>query len=110
MSKVGTQFVYKMSSSTKQPGTTNTGGGDNGTDAAAAAKTTSNKKQLILHAFVMSCSGHQSPGLWTHPRDKSWDFNNVRHWVELAQLLEKGHFHGMFIADVLVSAATFNKT
>ncbi|KAJ4390973.1 hypothetical protein N0V93_004572 [Gnomoniopsis smithogilvyi] len=59
------------------------------------------KKQLIINAFVESCSGHQSPGLWRHPRDRSWDFNNIKHWVELAQLLEKGNFHGMFIADVL---------
>jgi len=46
-------------------------------------------------------SGHQSPGLWRHPDDRSSEFNTVKHWVELAQLLEKGHFHGMFIADVL---------
>ncbi|KAK7743257.1 hypothetical protein SLS53_004342 [Cytospora paraplurivora] len=59
------------------------------------------KKQLIINAFVESCSGHQSPGLWRHPRDKSWDFNNIQHWIELAKLLEKGKFHGMFIADVL---------
>lgn len=59
------------------------------------------KKQLIINAFVESCSGHQSPGLWRHPKDKSWDFNNVHHWVNLAKLLEKGRFHGMFIADVL---------
>lgn len=61
------------------------------------------KKQLIINAFVESCSGHQSPGLWRHPDDKSWDFNNISHWVKLAQLLEKGKFHGIFIADVLVS-------
>jgi alkanesulfonate monooxygenase SsuD/methylene tetrahydromethanopterin reductase-like flavin-dependent oxidoreductase (luciferase family) len=61
------------------------------------------KKQLIINAFVESCSGHQSPGLWRHPDDKSWDFNNINHWVKLAQLLEKGKFHGIFIADVLVS-------
>lgn len=60
------------------------------------------KKQLIINAFVESCSGHQSPGLWRHPDDKSWDFNNISHWVKLAQLLEKGKFHGIFIADVLV--------
>jgi hypothetical protein len=60
------------------------------------------KKQLIINAFVETCSGHQSPGLWRHPEDESWRFNDVRHWVELAQLLEKGKFHGMFIADVLV--------
>lgn len=60
-------------------------------------------KKLILNAFVESCSGHQSPGLWAHPDDKSWNFNDITHWVELAKLLEKGKFHGMFIADVLVS-------
>ena len=59
-------------------------------------------KKLILNAFVESCSGHQSPGLWQHPKDRSFDFNNVKHWTELAQLLEKGKFHGIFIADVLV--------
>jgi hypothetical protein len=62
------------------------------------------KKQLILNAFVESCSGHQSPGLWRHPDDRSSEFNNIKHWVKLAQLLESGGFHGMFIADVLVSA------
>lgn len=64
------------------------------------------KKELIINAFVESCSGHQSPGLWSHPRDKSWDFNNIKHWVELAQKLEKGKFHGIFIADVLVCLIT----
>ncbi|PHH63467.1 hypothetical protein CDD81_5846 [Ophiocordyceps australis] len=58
-------------------------------------------KKLLIHAFVESCSGHQSPGLWTHPRDRSTDFNKLSHWVELAKLLERGKFHGMFIADVL---------
>lgn len=60
------------------------------------------KKKLILNAFVESCSGHQSPGLWRHPQDRSANFNSIHHWVELAQLLESAHFHGIFIADVLV--------
>ncbi|KAI1418192.1 Nitrilotriacetate monooxygenase component A/pristinamycin IIA synthase subunit A [Hypoxylon sp. FL1857] len=59
------------------------------------------KKSLVLNAFVMMCSGHQSPGLWRHPDDESWRFNEVTHWVELAKLLEKAKFHGIFIADVL---------
>ncbi|KAI9150820.1 alkanesulfonate monooxygenase [Paramyrothecium foliicola] len=67
------------------------------------ASGTDTKKKLILNAFVESCSGHQSPGLWRHPRDRSWNFNNISHWVELAKLLEKGNFHGIFIADVLGS-------
>ena len=61
------------------------------------------KKKLIINAFVESCSGHQSPGLCRHPRDGSWKFNDISHWVELAKLLEKGNIHGIFIADVLVS-------
>lgn len=46
-------------------------------------------------------SGHQSPGLWSHPSDESWRFNDVHHWIELAKLLEAAKFHGIFIADVL---------
>ncbi|KAI1210376.1 Nitrilotriacetate monooxygenase component A/pristinamycin IIA synthase subunit A [Annulohypoxylon truncatum] len=59
------------------------------------------KKSLVLNAFVEMCSGHQSPGLWRHPEDESWRFNEVSHWVELAKLLEDAKFHGIFIADVL---------
>ncbi|GIZ41996.1 hypothetical protein CKM354_000527700 [Cercospora kikuchii] len=59
------------------------------------------KKKLILNAFVEMCSGHQSPGLWRHPLDQSSNFNDLSHWTSLAQLLERGHFHGIFIADVL---------
>ncbi|KAJ5379780.1 uncharacterized protein N7496_002208 [Penicillium cataractarum] len=59
------------------------------------------RKSLILNAFVEMCSGHQSPGLWRHPEDESRRFNDIEHWVELAQLLESAKFHGIFIADVL---------
>ncbi|RJE23496.1 xenobiotic compound monooxygenase [Aspergillus sclerotialis] len=59
------------------------------------------RKSLILNAFVQMCSGHQSPGLWRHPEDESWRFNDVDHWIELAKLLESAKFHGIFIADVL---------
>ncbi|RAO68085.1 uncharacterized protein BHQ10_004097 [Talaromyces amestolkiae] len=59
------------------------------------------RKSLILNAFVEMCSGHQSPGLWRHPNDESWRFNDVHHWIELAKLLEEAKFHGIFIADVL---------
>ncbi|KIX95553.1 uncharacterized protein Z520_08673 [Fonsecaea multimorphosa CBS 102226] len=59
------------------------------------------KKQWILNAFVETCSGHQSPGLWKHPADKSHEFNKLSHWTALAQLLERGKIHGIFIADVL---------
>ncbi|KAJ5930198.1 hypothetical protein N7466_005691 [Penicillium verhagenii] len=59
------------------------------------------RKSILLTAFVEMCSGHQSPGLWRHPEDESHRFNDIDHWVELAQLLESAKFHGIFIADVL---------
>lgn len=60
------------------------------------------KKQLLLNAFVESCSGHQSCGLWQHPDDESSDFNDIHHWVRLAKLLEGAKFHGIFIAGKLI--------
>ena len=41
-------------------------------------------KQIRLNAFDMNCVGHQSPGLWTHPRDRSDRYNTLDYWVELA--------------------------
>lgn len=58
-------------------------------------------RQLRLNAFAMNCVGHQSQGFWRHPRDRSADYHSLRHWVELAQLLERGMFDGLFLADVL---------
>lgn len=57
---------------------------------------------MIATELLTFTSGHQSPGLWAYPGDKSSGFNDIKHWVELAKLLEKGKFHGIFIADVLV--------
>ncbi|KAF9785588.1 hypothetical protein IL306_005464 [Fusarium sp. DS 682] len=68
------------------------------------------KKNLIVNAFVMMCSGHQSPGLWRHPEDESWKFKDTEHWVELAKLLEDAKFHGIFIADVLGGYDVYKKS
>lgn len=59
------------------------------------------KKQLLLNAFVMTTPGHLSPGLWHHPRNKTDEYNKLSFWMSLAQLLDKGGFHAMFIADTL---------
>jgi alkanesulfonate monooxygenase SsuD/methylene tetrahydromethanopterin reductase-like flavin-dependent oxidoreductase (luciferase family) len=58
-------------------------------------------REIRFNAFDMNCVGHQSPGLWAHPRDRSWQYKDLEYWVELAQLLERGRFDGLFIADVL---------
>jgi hypothetical protein len=58
-------------------------------------------RQIRLNAFDMNCVGHQSPGLWTHPRDRADRYNTLDYWVELARLLERGKFDALFLADVL---------
>ncbi len=49
----------------------------------------------------MNTVGHQSPGLWTHPRDRSTDYRRLDYWTDLARILEAGRFDGVFLADVL---------
>ena len=56
---------------------------------------------IRFNAFAMNTVGHQSPGLWTHPRDRSCEYTDLGYWNELATLLERGRFDGLFIADVM---------
>lgn len=57
-------------------------------------------KPIILNAFDMNCAGHINHGLWTHPRDESYRFNELRYWTGLAKTLEQGLFDGLFLADI----------
>ena len=59
------------------------------------------RKKILLNAFNMNCIGHINHGLWTHPRDNSTQYKSVEYWTELAQLLERGLFDGLFIADIV---------
>ncbi|NML97499.1 LLM class flavin-dependent oxidoreductase [Paraburkholderia sp. RP-4-7] len=58
-------------------------------------------KQILLNAFNMNCVGHINHGLWTHPRDRSVDYKKLSYWTDLAKLLERGLFDGLFIADIV---------
>jgi FMN-dependent oxidoreductase (nitrilotriacetate monooxygenase family) len=58
-------------------------------------------REIRLNAFDMACVGHIQHGMWTHPRDRSSDYTSLDHWVSLAQLLERGMFDGLFLADIL---------
>jgi long-chain alkane monooxygenase len=58
-------------------------------------------RQIRLNAFDMSCVGHQSPGLWTHPGDHADSYNTLEYWTDLARTLERGKFDALFLADVL---------
>lgn len=56
---------------------------------------------IRFNAFEMNCVGHQSPGLWTHPRDRSWQYKDLACWTDLAKILGCGVFDAIFIADVI---------
>ncbi|NKY47756.1 LLM class flavin-dependent oxidoreductase [Nocardia cerradoensis] len=58
-------------------------------------------RRIRFNAFDMHCVAHQSPGLWRHPEDQSHRYKELSYWTELAKLLERGRFDGIFIADVL---------
>jgi FMN-dependent oxidoreductase (nitrilotriacetate monooxygenase family) len=58
-------------------------------------------REIRLNAFDMACIGHIQQGMWTHPRDRSPDYLSIDYWMELARLLERGLFDGLFLADVL---------
>src|SRR5207248_3336174 len=58
-------------------------------------------REIRLNAFEMNCVGHQSPGLWAYPRDRSVNYTDLDYWTGLARTLERGKFDGIFLADVL---------
>lgn len=58
-------------------------------------------KAIHFNAFEMNCVGHQSPGMWSHPRDRSAQYKDLEYWTDLARILERGYFDGIFIADVI---------
>ncbi|CAN5393782.1 LLM class flavin-dependent oxidoreductase [soil metagenome] len=58
-------------------------------------------RPIRFNAFQMNTANHQSPGLWTHPRDSGHRYTDPDYWADLARLLERGRFDGIFLADVL---------
>jgi FMN-dependent oxidoreductase (nitrilotriacetate monooxygenase family) len=57
-------------------------------------------KPILLNHFDMNSPGHQSCGLWRHPRDRSGEYHRLEYWTDLARTLERGRFDGIFLADV----------
>ena len=58
-------------------------------------------REIRINAFDMNCVGHIQQGLWTHPRDQSMRYTELRYWTDYAQRLEAGLFDGIFFADVV---------
>ncbi|MGO4714122.1 LLM class flavin-dependent oxidoreductase [Bradyrhizobium sp. 2TAF24] len=57
-------------------------------------------RELRFNAFNMTAPGHNWAGLWSHPRDRSIDYNTLDYWVEFAKIAERGLLDGIFLADV----------
>jgi long-chain alkane monooxygenase len=58
-------------------------------------------KRLIFNGFSMNAVSHVFHGLWRRHDTKQTAFNDLETWVELAELLERGKFDSLFVADIL---------
>ncbi|MUL84688.1 MULTISPECIES: LLM class flavin-dependent oxidoreductase [unclassified Mycolicibacterium] len=58
-------------------------------------------RQIVLNAFDMNCVAHIVAGTWRHPESQAVRYKDIDYWLDLAKVLERGLFDGLFIADVL---------
>jgi long-chain alkane monooxygenase len=58
-------------------------------------------RHIVLNAFDMNCVTHIVAGTWRHPESQAARYKDLGYWTDLARLLERGLFDGLFIADVL---------
>ncbi|MGO9901664.1 MAG: LLM class flavin-dependent oxidoreductase [Solirubrobacteraceae bacterium] len=63
--------------------------------------------RLRFNAFSMNCVSHITHGLWTHPDTQQLQYAELDTWVKLAQLLERGRFDALFLADVIGTYDTY---
>ena len=56
-------------------------------------------KRMLINAFSMNCVSHIQQGLWVRDDTRQLEYNQLEPWVELAQILEKGCFDALFLAD-----------
>ena len=58
-------------------------------------------RRILVNAFDMNTPTHLVSGTWRHPDSQAWRYKDLRYWTDLARILERGLFDGLFIADVL---------
>jgi alkanesulfonate monooxygenase SsuD/methylene tetrahydromethanopterin reductase-like flavin-dependent oxidoreductase (luciferase family) len=66
-------------------------------------------KQILLNAFNMNCVAHQ-PRPVDPSADTSTQYKTLDYWTELARLLERGLFDGLFIADIVGTYDVYGKS
>lgn len=64
-------------------------------------------RQIHLNGFEMATPGHINHGLWGLDGNQRTQYNRLQYWTDLAQLLERGLFDAVFIADVVGTYATY---
>lgn len=58
-------------------------------------------KRIRLNGLRQNTVGHTAMGLWRHPDSQAHRYRELSHWVDTAQILERGKFDALFIADAL---------
>jgi alkanesulfonate monooxygenase SsuD/methylene tetrahydromethanopterin reductase-like flavin-dependent oxidoreductase (luciferase family) len=57
-------------------------------------------KEIHFNGFEMNTVSHINHGLWVHPDNRRHEYTDIEYWTETAQLLERGLFDAIFLADV----------
>lgn len=57
-------------------------------------------RRMFLNAFSMNCVSHIQQGLWVRDDTRQREYHSLAPWLELAQILERGRFDALFLADV----------
>lgn len=63
--------------------------------------------RLRFNAFSMNCVSHIHHGQWVRPDTRQLDYTDLDTWIELAQILERGKFDALFLADVVGTYAAY---
>lgn len=63
--------------------------------------------RLRFNAFSMNCVSHIHHGQWVREDSRSVDYTDLDAWVELAQVLERGKFDALFLADVVGTYSSY---
>src|SRR5689334_16849268 len=59
-------------------------------------------KEIRLNEFDMNCVGHIQHGMWTHPRDRSTEYNTIQYWQDLERLADLSKLHWIDLDDMVV--------
>ena len=63
--------------------------------------------RLRFNAFSMNCVSHIHHGQWVREDTRQLEYKSLDPWLELAQLLERGKFDALFLADVVGTYASY---